>query len=124
NLMSELASALRAAGLSDHDIHRLLGQAGDSTPSASGANSSRTVPRPGGGSDSSSQGGGGKMPSQQEIDNSPFLTAIFGRDDGGADWMLQMPFLSVTQGANPIQVGASYQSMDPRTAVDYFNSVP
>ncbi|HEV3145599.1 MAG TPA: hypothetical protein VGZ47_17020 [Gemmataceae bacterium] len=115
--MEQLADALRAAGVSDHDIQRLLGQGGGSTPSSDGASSSSTVHGAGGGSNSSSIGGGGKMPSQQEVDNSPFLSALFNRqDDGSADWVQQLPFLSVTQGQDPIQVGSAY-NVDPRTAV-------
>jgi len=85
--MSGLAAALRAAGVSDQDIQHLLGQAS------------------------------GNMPSQAEIANSPFLQSIFDRQDqGSTGWMVQLPFLSVVQGQDPIQNGAPFE-MDPRTEV-------
>jgi hypothetical protein len=47
--------------------------------------------------------------------SSPLYQSVFNRTDDTADWMGQLPFMSVTQGSNSIQVGAA-RPADPRVA--------
>jgi hypothetical protein len=49
--------------------------------------------------------------------SSPLYESLFARPDQEPSWMSQLPFLSATQGTNPIQVGSAYLA-DPRTAAD------
>jgi hypothetical protein len=114
--MTALRDALQTAGVSQHDLDRLFGGGGVGAPASGGANSSVPFGHSGGGGVSSSQGGGGRMPDSTAIGASPLLQFLFGSRDQADGWSSQLPFLSVTQGQDPIQVGAAHQGVDWRAA--------
>ncbi|HEV3143035.1 MAG TPA: hypothetical protein VGZ47_04030 [Gemmataceae bacterium] len=46
------------------------------------------------------------------------VLANLGKQEGEPSYLSQLPFLSVTRGQDPIQVGATHAGIDPRTAED------
>jgi hypothetical protein len=114
--MIALRDALQAAGVSQHDLDRLFGGGGPGESASGGANSSVPFGHSGGGGAYSSEGGGGRMPDAAAVGASPLLTSLFGSRGQGDGWSSQLPFLSVTQGQDPIQVGAAHPGVDWRAA--------